>query len=545
MIGLATNNAKANFNNVVVTVPVAAPTWNYQTNFNNSPAYLDTPTGGTWSVSRYGYTGIAPTGGFGIAPIDLGLAIGAAPGTFTLQPGSTIDISTVVQVGGSAGITFDNVNGGFRFAALISSIPSNLTYAAGLSPMKAGTEYVVLGHYSASSGFVIDSYQAYTFNNRFNQSATLDVIVDRDVVNVDVNNCLVLTTTYSGAVNGFGFGLLSWTGTNLFNSLCVTTNDPNMARPFTPNSLQQPQPQGTTWSYNTSFGYGPVYYDAPIGGTWSYVQGNPWFNTPSGYQGVAPANGLGIVTLDPALAFGLPAGALTFQSSSTVSLQATLSAIGGSAGLVFDTSRPTVRSTSPHSSTDPSKSCSDTTPLPAASSSTRPSTTRSRATPQSDARHRDGRQPGQRLHQQPAGAERDLLGRRERRTIWASLLDRHDVFKNCQLQHQRSGTLWSGGLAASDFGKARPLHLDLHDQFPTQLRDVSRRARERDLDDRQAGLAANGAPPSGGVGIYVIDPGLALNLPAGTYTLPDGSAVQITVQISQFGGAAGVVFDQT
>ena len=157
-IGLGSNNAKTLFNNVVVSVPVAAPTWSYQTSFYNQPTYLDAPTSGTWVSSRSGYTATAPVGGFGLAPIDLALAIGVAPGTFTLQPSSTIDISaTLCQIGGSAGVTFDNVNGGFKFAAIMASAPSGLTYAAGLTAMKTGGQYVVLGHYTPGSGFVIDA----------------------------------------------------------------------------------------------------------------------------------------------------------------------------------------------------------------------------------------------------------------------------------------------------------------------------------------------------------------------------------------------------
>ena len=536
MVGLATNNASAKFNNVVVTVPVAAPTWSYQTNFNNCPSYLDPPTVGSWSVGRYGYTGVAPAGGFAIAPIDLGLAIGAAPDTFTLQPGSTIDISAELgQVGGSAGITFDNVNGGFKFAALISSIPSDLTYAANLTPMKAGEQYVVLGHYAPGSGFVIDAYQAYSFNARFNQ--TLDVIVDRDVVNVDVNNCLVMNCAYDTPVNGFGFGLLSWTGSNLFSSLTVTTNDPNLSRPFTPNSFQQTQTQGVTWSYNTSFNWGPVYYDAPTGGSWWVVQ--------NGYQGVAPTNGLGIVTLDPALSFGLPAGALTFQSSSTVTLEVTMSAIGGRAGLVFNLAS--------NGSFDFAALLYDTQQVVLGHYTT------AGGFVIDDAQHYA-------FSSKPYNLTLGIVTEGNQVSVCINDTQVLSYAYSAVVTGGRFGILsWTGAnvfrnLNISTNDPELQCSSDLpHPQvvqgpapatwcYSTNFQPNSGATF---LDAPTSGTWATGkqgytgAPPAGGVGIVAIDPGLALNLPAGTFALPDGSAVQITLQFNQYGGAAGVVFDET
>ena len=533
-IGLATNNAGTLFNNVVVSVPVAAPTWSYQTDLYSQPTYLDAPTSGTWTPGWNGYTATAPVGGFALAPIDLALAIGAAPGTFTLQAGSTIDISaTLGQIGGAAGVTFDNFGGGFRFAAIMASAPSGLNYAAGLTPMKAGAQYVVLGHYTPGAGFVIDAYQAHPYYG--GQAQKLDVIIDRDLVNVDVNNVLVLNYTYNRAVNGYGFGLLSWTGTNVFSNLGVTTNDANLARPFTPQSLAPTGIQGTTWRYATTFNYGPNYYDAPLGGAWS--------RGPSGYQGSAPANGLGVVTLDPALAFGLPAGALSIQSGASVAMQASFATVGGRAGLVFNLTAngdfdfaalllDTQQVVLGHYTTV-GGFVIDASQHYAFTNSTSFLTLSLVA---------QGNQVSLSVnylavlnHSYSAvvtGGQFGLLS-------WTGVnVFQYVSFSTNDPELAGSPDLPKPALAPTP----TPVTWKYSTNFtgPTFLDAPASGSWTAAI---QGGLT--GTPPTGGVGIVVVDPGLALNLPPGTFTLPDGSTIQLTTQFTNFGGGAGVVFDQT
>jgi hypothetical protein len=157
-------------------------------------------------------TGTAPAGGFAIQNIDLGLAIGKAPGTFQLQNSSNLDIQAVLkQVYPRAGLVYNMFGTGpnisFNFAALYED-----------------TQQVVLGHYTTAGGWVIDDAVPYKLNS--GASYTLELVANGDVVNLSINGSLVLTYTYGAVVTGGQFGLLAINGTAYFTSFTVTTNDP-------------------------------------------------------------------------------------------------------------------------------------------------------------------------------------------------------------------------------------------------------------------------------------------------------------------------------
>jgi hypothetical protein len=116
------------------------------------------------------------------------------------------------MTGGRAGFVFDQSGSSFKFVAVL-----------------ADKKQVVIGHYSTSAGFVIDAYQSATIGS----SVALDVTLNGDLVCVQLNRCQVLQYAYGTVVTRGQFGLLSWTGTNVFNCLEVRTNDPTFCRlPF-------------------------------------------------------------------------------------------------------------------------------------------------------------------------------------------------------------------------------------------------------------------------------------------------------------------------
>ena len=516
MVGLATDNATAGFSNVAVQVPVAPPTWKYQTTFSSGPLYFDTPTGGTWSINQSGYTGAAPTAGFAIAPIDLSLALGVSPNTFSLQTGSTIDIATKIsQIGGRAGIVFNMVNGTFDFAALLYD-----------------TQQVVLGHYTPSSGFVIDAFQSYKVANNL----TLEIVADRDLVNVDVNGSLVLSYSYGRPVTCFGFGLLSWTGSNLFGSLTVSTNDPHLSQPFAPPPPLSAQPSvpSISWNYMTNFSGGPLYFDTPIGGTWSIG--------PSSYTGVAPANGVGIVPLDPALAFGLPAGSFAFQSNTSVELQTTISTIGGRAGLVFDLTDGGSFKFAALLYDQQKIAIGHYTPgggfvIDAAQSYT--VTNNLLFTIETDANmvsvYMNNRQVlSYSYNAVVTGGQFGLLS-------WTGT----NVFRNLTV------------IANDPELRGRP---DLPQpqvlvqpavSVPQWIYSTNFTNGPIYLDAPVSGSWSfgkngyTGTAAAGGIAIAPIDPGLALGLQPGTFTFPDGSSVDIKTVLNPISGRAGIVFDMT
>jgi hypothetical protein len=209
-VGPGTNNATATFNNIVTQVPIAPTTWTYTTYFTSPPLYLDPPTGGTWTANGTGLTGVPPTGGFAVTPIDPGLALtpAMAAGTFRFQNSSNVTISTTLKfLSGRAGVVFDYSPGSFNFAALLDD-----------------KNEVVLGHYTTGGGFVIDAAANISIGN----SPVLEIVANGDLVNVLVNGTQMLSVTYGEVTTDNQFGLLSWTGSNTFSALTVTTNDPGL-----------------------------------------------------------------------------------------------------------------------------------------------------------------------------------------------------------------------------------------------------------------------------------------------------------------------------
>src|SRR6185437_1231599 len=110
------------------------------------------------------------------------------------------------------------------------------------------------GHYTQGGGFVIDATQSMAVR----AGTELEIVAQGNVVGVYVNDCEVLTRTYGTSVTGGKFGLLSWTGTNVFACVNLTTNDPGLKGQsdlpeVTGLSSGEPSIPGPTWNYQTGF----------------------------------------------------------------------------------------------------------------------------------------------------------------------------------------------------------------------------------------------------------------------------------------------------
>jgi hypothetical protein len=222
IVGLGTNNSKATYGDTAVQVLVMPNTVSYTEKFTSAPKYFDPPAAGTWTYNG-SYSGTAPAGGAAIVNIDLGLALGMKPGTFALQPSSSLEITAVMkQVWPRAGVVYDMFGTGqFNFAALF-----------------VDTQQVVLGHYTTAGGWVYDAVASYGLNS--GKSYTLDLLANGNTVNLSVNGTLALTYTYGTLVTAGKFGLLTVNGTTWFTSVQTQTNDPafQMTANGTPTLLQ-------------------------------------------------------------------------------------------------------------------------------------------------------------------------------------------------------------------------------------------------------------------------------------------------------------------
>jgi hypothetical protein len=211
--GIGTNNSTATFDNVTVQTVIAPTTLTYQENFTGGTAkYLDAPAAGTWTIGSGSISGTAPTNGVAIVNIDLGLALGMNPGTFTLQKDASLDVSAVFkQTWQQAGIVYDmHGTGSFKFAALL-----------------VDTQQLVLGHYTTAGGWVYDAVMSYALNS--GKSYTLEVIASGDVANLLINGTQMLNYTYGEDVTDGQFGLLTIKGNTTISSFTVKTSDQSFA----------------------------------------------------------------------------------------------------------------------------------------------------------------------------------------------------------------------------------------------------------------------------------------------------------------------------
>src|SRR5262249_39196412 len=128
--------------------------------------------------------------------MDLGLALGLPPGSFTLQPTSVLDLKATFSdaVGARAGLVYAYFTSGYyKFAALY-----------------ADTQQVVLGHYTTKGGFKIDASANYTVTP--GTKYTLELTANGNAVTLTVNGAPALSFTYNTVVSGGKFGLVTLKG---------------------------------------------------------------------------------------------------------------------------------------------------------------------------------------------------------------------------------------------------------------------------------------------------------------------------------------------
>jgi hypothetical protein len=201
LVGLGTNQGRGVFDNLAVQVLPPQITLDTTEDFSDGVANLFTGlTTGTWTVADGRYTDALPAGSDRALSV-LNLGVGG------LQVSSYLEISSKVNTETVAGIVFDEYSAtDFKFAAI-----DNIN------------QRVVLGHYTARSGWVIDASISKAIAG--GTDYTLKVILKGTTVSVQLDGAVVLSYVYNAVLVDGGFGLVA-KGASSFDDVNVKTDDP-------------------------------------------------------------------------------------------------------------------------------------------------------------------------------------------------------------------------------------------------------------------------------------------------------------------------------
>lgn len=199
MVGLGAQNAKATIDNVRVQVIPPAITLTATDTFSADATLVAAETG-AWSLSGGRFIG-QPAAGQTIALATGDLAIGAA---YLLQLEAKLATST------TGGVIFD------QYAA------DDFKWAA----IDKASGKVLIGHYTASKGWVVDASVARTLAGG---DLTLTATLKGSTVSVLINGQAALSYVFNSVVTDGSFGLLARNGSASFDSFTVRTDDPAFA----------------------------------------------------------------------------------------------------------------------------------------------------------------------------------------------------------------------------------------------------------------------------------------------------------------------------
>ena len=205
LVGVGSDNSRGSFDNVQVQVVQAAATFQSTEDFGDGVADLFTgATSGTWAVSGGRYVAVPPSGGTAAKLIDLGVG--------GLQVSSVLELSSIVNTQGRAGFVFDRYGADdFKFAAI-----------------DAPADKVVIGHYTAKNGWVIDASVARTINA--GTDYTLGISLKGSTVSVTLNGQAVVGFAFNAVVVDGGFGVFATGGAASFDNVTIKTTDPAFAQ---------------------------------------------------------------------------------------------------------------------------------------------------------------------------------------------------------------------------------------------------------------------------------------------------------------------------
>jgi hypothetical protein len=207
LVGLGSDRSRGQYDNVAVQVLPPAVTYESTSEFATSAApVFGAATLGNWTVSAGRYTGSPDAG----ASAAISLADIGVP---TLQSNSWLELSGKISTGTRAGFVFDRyADADFKFVAL-----------------DVVADQVMIGHYTARNGYVIDASASRALNAGTQYQVT--VTLKGSTASVSVDGAFAASKAFNALTVDGRFGVLARDGAASFDDIGLKTDDPAFREP--------------------------------------------------------------------------------------------------------------------------------------------------------------------------------------------------------------------------------------------------------------------------------------------------------------------------
>lgn len=208
MVGFGSNNSRGAMDNIAVQVLPPQGTFVATEEFTSGAGamFAAADAVGTWSASAGRYAGTP------LSAADYATSLMNLGGVTNVEANSALNLASTFKTSTSAGFIFDRyAEDDFKFAVI-----------------DVGAQKIVIGHYTATSGWVVDASASKNLSAGVDYQAALSLRGSK--VSFTVNGT-VLSYSFNGSTVDGRFGLLAKGSAASFDKVYVLTDDPVFAAP--------------------------------------------------------------------------------------------------------------------------------------------------------------------------------------------------------------------------------------------------------------------------------------------------------------------------
>ncbi|HSF98236.1 MAG TPA: Calx-beta domain-containing protein [Ornithinibacter sp.] len=211
MVGMGSDNARGQFDNVRVRVLPPQVTLDRAIDLTTSASSVSTRPSGTWTSGAGGLTGSAPAGQSALAVIPVPDAVTGGLTGGRVASTSWLEVTTSVATAGIAGLAFDVY------------APDDLKVAV----LDVTGQRVLLGHVTPRGGWVVDAVVPWALVS--GRAYSLVLTLKGASASLQVDGQFAVSTGYNAGVVDGHIGMLARGSSATFSSARLRTDDPAYA----------------------------------------------------------------------------------------------------------------------------------------------------------------------------------------------------------------------------------------------------------------------------------------------------------------------------